>query len=262
MGTAAANGNLWGSRARQWADLQEQTAKPLYEHVFQSLKLGAGTKYLDVGCGSGMALQLAASRGASVSGLDAAAALVEIAKSRVSGADLRQGELEELPFADGSFDLTTGFNSFQYAANPARALREAARVTKKDGSVIVATWSPPELTEAAKLLGALKPLMPPPPPGVTPPGPFALSDEATLKALAVEAGLTPVGTTDVDSPFAYPSLEVGLRALNSSGVAARAIAHSGEDAVTQANAEVLKQFTRADGSILVPNRFRYLVAKV
>ena len=59
-----------------------------------------------------------------------------------------------------------------------------------------------------------------------------------------------------------PHRPLVLRALNSSGVAARAIAHSGEDAVTQANAEVLKQFTRADGSILVPNRFRYLVAKV
>jgi ubiquinone/menaquinone biosynthesis C-methylase UbiE len=40
------------------------------------------------------------------------------------------GDLEDLPFADASFDVITGFNSYQFAANPANALREARRVAR------------------------------------------------------------------------------------------------------------------------------------
>jgi len=262
MGSATVNGSLWGSGAKDWSEIQERVHRPLYEHVFSSAMVKHGTAYFDIGCGSGMAIQMAAALGAQVSGLDASDELLAIARARTPGADLRSGEMEALPFADRSFDLTTGFNSFQYAASPVQALREAARVTKKGGHVVIATWSPPALTEAAALLAALKPLMPPPPPGVTPPGPFALSDEAALKALAAEASLEPIGMHDVDAPFSYPDLATGIRALNSSGVSARAIKHSGAEAVTAANTQALKAFLKADGSIYTPNRFRYLLTRV
>lgn len=260
MGSAEANGKLWGAQAKTWSELQERVHQPLFEHVLSTAKVGAGTAYFDLGCGSGMAIQMAVARGAKVSGLDASAELIAVAKARTPGADLRQGEMEELPFPEGAFDVTTGFNSFQYAASPAKAIREAARVTKKGGLVVIATWSPPELTQAAALLAALKPLLPPPPPGAG--GPFALSDEAALKALAAEAKLEPLARHDVPSPFDYPDLATGVRALNSSGVAAKAIAQSGADAVTAAHTEALRKFVRADGSVHTPNSFRYLLAKV
>jgi ubiquinone/menaquinone biosynthesis C-methylase UbiE len=79
---------------------------------------------LDVGCGSGLALQLAAKRGASVSGLDASAGLLEVARQRLAEADLRQGDVEQLPWADDSFDAATAFNAVQYATDPVQALRE------------------------------------------------------------------------------------------------------------------------------------------
>jgi ubiquinone/menaquinone biosynthesis C-methylase UbiE len=260
MGTAEANGRLWGHRAEEWAELQEQTALPLYNHVFDALKVSSQTRYLDVGCGSGLALSEAARRGAQVSGLDAAAALTTIAKRRAPKGDVREGELEQLPFADGAFDLVTGFNAFQYAASPVQALREAARVTRKGGQVVIATWSPPELTQASKLIAALKPLMPPPPPGA--PGPFALSDEAALKRLARDAGLQPVATHDVESPFNYQNLQTAVRAMNSSGVAARAIGNTSAEQVTKAHEAAFAEFVKPDGTVSVPNRFRYLVATV
>ena len=186
-GSATVNGSLWGARARAWAEIQEATARPLYVDVIERLAIGGGSMYLDVGCGSGMALQLAASRGATVAGLDAADALVAIARERVPSADVRVGELETLPFPGGAFDVVTGFNSFQFAAHPAHALAEAKRVAKKGATIVIATWTTPDRTQAAALLGALKPLLPVPPPGA--PGPFALSDEAALRALATAAGL-------------------------------------------------------------------------
>src|SRR6266511_2257653 len=84
----------------------------------------AGTRLLDAGCGAGLALQLAHKRGATVTGLDAAAALLGVAPERVPTADLREGELEALPYPDDSFDTVTAFNAVQYAADTVAALRE------------------------------------------------------------------------------------------------------------------------------------------
>jgi ubiquinone/menaquinone biosynthesis C-methylase UbiE len=138
--TSAVNSRLWGARARDWADVQEAMVRPAYESVFDRAAIRSGTHYLDVGCGSGMAAQLAASRGARVTGIDAAEALLMIARSRVPGGDFRQGDLEELPFGDGTFDLVTGFNAFQYAGDPLIALREARWVAKRGGTVAIVTW--------------------------------------------------------------------------------------------------------------------------
>ncbi|MBA3910085.1 MAG: hypothetical protein C0524_09400 [Rhodobacter sp.] len=73
---------------------------------------------------------MAASRGAVVSGFDAAEALLEIARERVPGGDFRTADLEAMPFGDAVFDVVTGFNAFQFAGDPVRALSEARRVTR------------------------------------------------------------------------------------------------------------------------------------
>ncbi len=206
-----------------------------------------------------MAAQIAASRGAEVSGIDAADALLAIARTRTPGADFRQGDLEELPFADQTFDLVTGFNSFQYAGNPVVALSEARRVTKPDGAIIVMTWGNPEGMAAASLVAALRPLMPTPPPGA--PGPFALSDETALRRFAADAGLEPVDVFDVESPFIYANEAAALRGLNSSGVAARAMENTSEEAVTEAHAKAIAPYRQTDGSYRIEATFRYLLAR-
>lgn len=178
-------GDLWSARAREWSELQEGSFRPLYDAAFGAAKVGKATLILDVGCGAGLACLVAQSLGAKVSGLDAAAGLAAIARGRCPGADIRVGEIEELPFGDDSFDVTTGFNSFQYAADSAHALAEANRVTKPNGFVVVAVWGAPDKYELAPYLGAVGKLLPPPPPGA--PGPFALSAPGTLEALAGKA---------------------------------------------------------------------------
>ena len=74
--------------------------RPVYEAVLERTRVTTGTRYLDVGCGAGMAAQIAAARGAQVSGIDAAEALLAIARRRTPTGDFRQGDLEELPFDD------------------------------------------------------------------------------------------------------------------------------------------------------------------
>jgi len=257
--TSAVNGRLWGSAAADWAEIQEKTCLPVYRATFDRVGLMAGAKYLDVGCGAGLAAHTAAERGAVVSGLDAAEKLLEIARARLPEGDFRVGELEKLPFEDDTFEVVTGFNSFQYAAHPGAALMEAKRVAKPGGRVVVMTWGEPEGMEAASLLAALRPLLPPPPPGA--PGPFALSNEAALRSFAEAAGLEPLEMFDVDSPWVYEGFATAMRGLRSSGVAARAIEHSSVEAVDAAQEKALAPFRREDGRYVVGAWFRCLVTR-
>jgi SAM-dependent methyltransferase len=251
--TSQANGI---ERAHDWATIQEPTCRRVYVAVLAKLNVGPGMQYLDAGCGAGMAAGVALQLGAKVSGMDASEALLTIARQRVPSADLRQGELEQLPFTDGTFDVVTGFNSFQYAARPVAALKEAGRVAKPKATIVIMTWGEPAGMPAAQLVEALKPLLPPAPPNA--PGPFALSSETALKAFASEAGLKPLEVLDVDCPWEYPDLATALRGLDSSGVAAKARAHSGEAAVNQAHEQTLSNFRLADGSYKVGASFRCL----
>ena len=257
--TGKLNGRLWGARARDWSDLQEPMTRRVYDAVFQHIGVGAQTNYLDVGCGSGLAAQLASNRGAKVSGVDAAENLLAIAQSRVAAGQFRVADLEELPFTDKAFDVVTGFNSFQYAANPDAALAQAKRVAKPGGTVVIVTWGKPEGMPAATLLGALKSLVPPPVPGT--PGPFALSDEYALREFATKAGLEPVEVVDVDTPFQYADLSTALRGLMSSGNAIRVAELSSDDAVRKAYTSSLERFRQPDGSYRIGATFRCLFTR-
>ncbi len=220
--------------------------------------MDSSSDYLDIGCGSGLAASFAAKRGAKVSGVDASENLISIAKSRTPEGKFQVEEIENLPFDDNRFSCVTGFNSFQYAANPLSALKEARRVTQANALVIVMTWGEPENMEAAQLVVALKPLLPSPPPGA--PGPFALSDESRLKDFAVDAGLSPVEVFDVNCPWIYSDLAQAVDGLTSSGVAAKAIEHSGSEAVKEAHIKALKPFVKDDGRYIIDATFRCLVA--
>jgi SAM-dependent methyltransferase len=206
-----------------------------------------------------MAAQMAAARGAQVSGVDAAEAMLSIARSRAPAGDFRVSDLEALPFADGSFDVVTGFNSFQYAGNPATALREAGRVVRRGGSVVVMTFGNPDGMEVVALLTALKSVLPPPPTGA--PGPFALSDETVLRRFAADAGLEPLEVFDVDSPWIYADRTAAIRGLTSTGNAVRALEQIDEEVMVQAYEKAIAPFRQSDGSYRATAWFRCLLAR-
>jgi 2-polyprenyl-3-methyl-5-hydroxy-6-metoxy-1,4-benzoquinol methylase len=257
-GSADVHGRLWGRRARDWAE-HEGRHQPEYDTMFDRLGVGPGLVYCDVGCASGVAAAIAARRGASVFGLDASDNLIEIARSRVPSADFRVGEMEQLPFADGMFDVVTGFRAFNYAKRPVVALAEARRVVKPAGRVVMTTWGKPEHMGFASLIDALTPLLPPRPPGSL--GIYALSNEAALTALAESAGLQPLSIDVLDCVFAYPDLKTALRGLASSGRAARAIECTSEAAVDQAHAEALRRFRCSDGGYRIDASMICLTAR-
>jgi SAM-dependent methyltransferase len=257
MGTASVQGQIWGTRAKDWANAQEGVAVPLFEAVLQETAVGANTSVLDIGCGSGIFCEMAAKRGARVSGLDASEPLLAIARERVQGGDFRTGEMEELPYADQTFDVVTGFSSFQFAANPVNALQEASRVSRT-GSVVIAVFGKPEENESTAYIKAMGSLLPSPPPGA--PGPFALSADGALEALAIKAGMTPTIVKTIECPWDYPDEKTALRGLLSSGPAIRAIQNKGEEVVRDVVLQVIAPFKTGSGGYYLTNNFRYLIA--
>lgn len=254
-----ANGELWGHAAGDWAEIQERTLEPVFDHVLERSGVGPQTRYLDLGCGAGLAVEKAQALGASATGLDAAAALLEIARERAPAARFDLGDLEILPYDDGIFDVVTGFNSFQYAANPGRAMKEAARVARVGATIVIATWGEPEGMDAAQVVSALKSVLPPPAPDA--PGPFALSAPGKLAAFAASGGLETTEVMDIESPWIYPDLDRALRGLASSGVAARAIRHVGATAVDEAHAKAVAPFRQPDGSYHIGATFKVCFAR-
>jgi SAM-dependent methyltransferase len=255
-GSAGIQSALWGARPHEWCAMEAQM-RPLYEEVLDRIGADQGMELLDVGCGAGLAAQLAAQRGAVVSGFDATAELLAIAAERVPNGEFTRGDLESLPYEDQIFDAVVGFNSFQYAASPRRALEQARRVARPGVSVVIATWAVPERCEAAVYLAALGSLMPPPPPGA--PGPFALSAPGALEALATEAGLTPAGAAEVSCPWTFPDLESALSAMLASGPAIKAIQSAGEEATRDAVSVAIEPFRQSSGGYVIGSAFRYLI---
>ena len=124
--------------------------------------------------------------------------------------------MEELPYADQTFDVVTGFSAFQFAANPVTALQEASRVSRT-GIVVIAVFGKPEESESTAILKALAPLLPPQPAGA--PGPYALSADGAVEALAIKAGLTPTVVKTVACPFNYRDRKPQYAGMLSSGPA-------------------------------------------
>lgn len=256
-GSAAVQGRLWGARSRDFV-LLEAHSVPLYDAVLGDVEVTDATRLLDVGCGPGLFLQLAARRGAVVTGIDAAAPFVDLARERVPDADLAVGEMESLPYPDNTFDVVTGFNAFQFAADPANALREAARVGRPGAPIVIATWGRPEQCEGAAYVRGVGALLPPPPPGA--PGPFALSEPGALEGFAARGGLTAGARREVPLVWAYPDEATTLTALMSTGFAVKALDSVGAEAVTDAILDAIAPYRTSDGGYRIENVFTYLIA--
>jgi SAM-dependent methyltransferase len=163
--SAPIHGPRWSARAADWAELVAGFSQPAWAAVADATGIAAGTRVLDLGCGSGEFCRLAAARGAHAFGIDAAQAMIEIAARQAPGADLRVGAIERLPYDDASFDSVCAFNAIQFAAEPLAALTEARRVTRAHGQVAICTWTRPEDSDlfaaSARYASSNPPRLPP-----------------------------------------------------------------------------------------------------
>ncbi|MGT2530663.1 methyltransferase type 11 [Streptomyces nojiriensis] len=217
--------------ARDWAEIQERMLVPLYEAVYDRLEVGPGDRLLGLDCGAGLPLLLAAGRGASATGVEADPARRALARERL---------LEVLaappsqPAADRPYDALLAFS-------PTRAaLASALPLVRRGGAVVLAGWGPAERCTVPSVLGR---------------GPVPRD----LDALAEGAGLRPDGSGRVFCPFGYADVDSAVRGLVSTGLYDAAA----DPALAEKElAEALHPFERSDGSVWLPNIFRYVIARV
>ena len=146
---------------------------------------GPGVRWLDLATGTGAVAELAASRGATVTGLDLAPALIETAKARAQERGLEieyvVGDCEQLELEEGSFDVVSSTCGVMFAPDHEAVASELARVTKPGGRIGLVNWTPGP--GVADLFRIMAPFQPAPPPS----NPFEWGDEKHVEELLGEA---------------------------------------------------------------------------
>ncbi|MGW1613069.1 SAM-dependent methyltransferase [Streptomyces sp. NPDC002285] len=265
------------ARARDWSEIQERMLVPLYEAVYERVEVGAGTRLLGLGCGSGLALLMAASRGAAVTGVESSSherlalarqrLLPEAWGTRAHGeARLVDGSPGDLAAAADArtpaYTLVTAFEPIGCLAGDSEGLGEAlAAVTplaERGAPVVLAGWGPPERCATSSVLRVATKLADP----LRSTGSWRPALRDDLEEVAQRAGLRPDGSGRVACPFGYADLDSAVRGLLSTGLFDAAIAATDQAQVDKEVTEALHPHLRQDGTVWMPNVFRYLIARV
>jgi SAM-dependent methyltransferase len=257
-GSAKRWGPLWGARPADWA-LSEDQQTPTYEAALDRVDLQPGQVVLDIGCGVGAFLRLVVERGARAFGIDASRALIDLARTRLPHADLRVGEMEQLPYQDDSFDLVTGFNSLFFANDIAGAMREAGRVAKPGASVVIQVWGPHQKNDLEAMKEIARPFFPPRPPDAPPEPDY--STPGVLEDIATTAGLNPEQAFDISWAFDFPDEETMTRALAAPAGLAVLVGAEREPEFKQALIQGLAPYRQAEGTYRLGNEYHYLIAR-
>jgi SAM-dependent methyltransferase len=139
----------WSERAATFETLVARATGEAIEPLLDAVGAATGLRVLDVGCGLGTLAAAAAARGAQPTGVDLAEGMLEAARQRHPALEFVLGDVEELPFADGSFDAVTAAFVVNHLVDPERGAAELARVVRPGGRVGLAMWGP--LDEVALL---------------------------------------------------------------------------------------------------------------
>jgi SAM-dependent methyltransferase len=174
---------VWSSGGEAYEAISRQIGAAL-EHCVARLDPKPGEKILDLATGTGWTSRLAARRGADVVGVDIASDLLAAATERANKEGLvieyRIGDAERLPFADQAFDGVTSTFGVMFASRPEAAADELARVCRRGGRMVLATWLPD--SSVFKMFQVMSPFMPPPP-SPAPPSPFEWGNTDRVRAL-------------------------------------------------------------------------------
>lgn len=252
---------------------------PVYEAVYERLEVGSGTRLLGLECGSGLALLMAASRGAAVTGVEPRdPARLALARDRLlrSGGQRRgpgtarltdggmDGGMDGVPGAapgEPAYNVITAFQPIGCTAGDSAGLstllRSVTPLAEPGSCVVLVGWGPPERCTTSAVLRVAAKLADP----LRSTGSWRAALRDDLEEVAQRAGLRPDGSGRVACPFGYSDAESAVRGLLSTGLFDAAVEATDLTQVGKEMTEALQPYVRSDGTVWMPNVFRYLIAR-
>lgn len=190
------------------AVLVPEVFRPWAELMVRKADISAGSRVLDIACGTGIVARCAARLcSAESTGIDIDAAMIEVARAAAireeQHIEYHCSPAAELPFAPASFDAAFCLQGLQYFPDKPQALAELHRVMRPRGTLMLATWT--EMQECAGHWAMISALERRHIDAREMRKPFALSDPARMRTLAADAGFTSVAIEIVRRSAHFPS---------------------------------------------------------
>lgn len=251
-------GSAWGRAANDWSCLFEHYAAAVTSAIHRHTGVGPGTMLLDVACGSGLALVHAEAAGATVHGLDASEPLVDIARNRLPGADVRVGSMYQLPWQPATFDVVTSINGVWGGCDA--AVVEAHRVLRRGGWLAISFWGdgePLDLRPVFKVFAQHSPEK-------HFKGMRRLNDIArhgVAESMLAAAGFVDIERHDRTSMLEWPDPEIAWRAVSSIGPAVPALEHVGPTALKPAVLDALEHCRDGRGVYRFRNDHQFVLGR-
>ncbi|SMD11414.1 class I SAM-dependent methyltransferase [Lentzea albidocapillata] len=227
---AEQEGELWGRMAAQRAALGAQMSMPAWKTAIERTGITAGTKVLDLACGSGEFCAAATDAGAEATGIDISPSMIALAR-QASTAEFHELPLGRLPWQDGTFDVVTAFNALFFARDPDEAFAEAVRVSKD--YVVVCQWHPEFPSDLLVVGRAVR----------------GTGGRRGAKLPEPQEELT------IDIPLVHPDEATMLRSFLSVGSYQRIIENEGEEKVAEKIRAAVEPFQKPDGTYRFSNKY-------
>ena len=142
----------WAHVADKYDSVWSTSTRQFIPPLLDAAEVPKGMSILDVGCGPGYVSAASAERGAKPIGLDFSKEMIAIAKKMFPQIEFKEGDAQNLPFADASFYRVLANFALLHLADPERACAEACRVLKPGGKFGFTTWARKEENPFVKLV--------------------------------------------------------------------------------------------------------------
>jgi SAM-dependent methyltransferase len=227
------------------------------EITLDAAGVAPGCNTLDVCTGHGVLALAATQRGAKVCALDFAEAMVAAAHRNVPTAECRQGDAQDLPYAENAFDAIVCGYGIIHLPEPDRALVEMRRVLRPGGRVAISVWERPSANNGfGVLMGAIKAhgrLDVPLPHG---PDFFQFGDLDSMKGALAQTGFIDVDAVTVPLTLRLERATSFMDTVLQGTVRAKALllaqSSAALSAINAATAQAIDRLFRAEDSFRVP----------
>ncbi|HEY2377926.1 MAG TPA: methyltransferase domain-containing protein [Gemmatimonadaceae bacterium] len=245
--------DAWSAVAEAYDRFSQQVTLPFAEDAARLVRIGPGSRVLDVAAGTGNFAFAAARRGARVLATDFAQGMIDRLRERAREEHLTvestvmDGQALELP--DRSFDVAASIFGLLFFPDHDKGIRELLRVVVPGGRALIATWAPPPRGEMSRIMSlAMAAAMPDAPAPGSPPAPppwARLGDAEALRARPVDNGFANAYVVDLRHVWVFDKLEEFTRTMPQAAPQAVALFESMTSAQRTAFVSAIEEDFRA-----------------